>query len=198
MPLPAVIGATAQYWAPALLSLISGRIGSGAEAGRMKDLRSQLERLLSAESIGSETNKLFDIFRSSPMYSGIRNQAMTGATSLANSINARAYRSGLGGSGINAVAEPLARSSFQQTFANIDSDMFREALSTARANLGARAGIIERTNTPDVWGSGLGRGIESYLPYLFSMLLKQQGMPGMNGMSAVPGGYNTGAPRIAG
>jgi hypothetical protein len=145
----------------------------------MNDLRRQLERLLSAESLGGETNKLFDIFRQSPMYSGVRNQAITGATSLANSINTRAYRSGLGGSGISTVAEPLARSSFQQTFANIDSDLFTQALAQARQLLAARAGITEKTQTPGVMSGGIGRGLESFLPYLFAMLMKQQ--PGSTG-----------------
>ena len=181
----AFLGKTAPIWGPALLSMLTGRIGAGAEAGRMKELRAQLERLLSPESVGTEANKFFDIFRQSPMYGGLRSQAMTGATSLANSINARAFRTGLGGSGISAVAEPLARSSFQQSFANIDSDLFAQALAQARQSLSARAGIFERTQTASPTAGGIGRGIESYLPYLYAMLLKR-GMPGGGGGTSAP------------
>jgi hypothetical protein len=72
------------------------------------------------------------------------------------------------------VAQPLAQSSFQQTFANIDSDLFTQALAQARQSLSARAGIYERTQTPGVMAGGMGRGLESFLPYLFAMLMKQQ------------------------
>jgi len=181
---------TAKYWAPALLSLVSGRFGAGAEAGRMSKLRKQLEQLFSTESIGGETNRLFDLFKGSPMYSGLRSQAMTGATSLANRLNTSFYRRGLGTSGIAAVAEPLARSSYQQTFANIDADMFREALQTALANLRSRAGILQGTQAPSIGAGTFGAGIQSYLPYLYAMLLRQRGgqlTPGYGAAGGAPG-----------
>lgn len=176
----APLASTANIWGPAALSLLAGRIGAGAEAGRAKQLRDMLTKLLSPESIGNEANSLFDVFRRSPMYTNLRTQGMIGAQTLAQRISANAQRAGLGTTGIAAASVPLAQSSFQNTFANIDSSLFSRALEEARSNLMAKAGIYERTQTPGAWAGGIGRGLESYLPYLYKMLSQSGGMLNLN------------------
>lgn len=168
------------------IGLISARLGAGAEAGRMKKLREMLERLFSQESISGETNKFFDMFKASPMYGGLRSQAMSGATSLANQLRTSYARRGLGTSGIAGVAEPLARSSFQQSFADIDAGGYRDALAAAMRNLQARAGIITQTDAPSVGAGTIGRGIDNMLPMIYEMLKKYGG----------GGGGGVGAPRM--
>jgi hypothetical protein len=141
----------------------------------MKKLRELLERLFSPESISGETNKFFDMFKASPMYGGLRSQAMSGATSLANQLRTSYARRGLGTSGIAGVAEPLARSSFQQSFADIDAGGYRDALAAAMRNLQARAGIITQTDAPSVGAGTIGRGIDNLLPMIYEMLKRYGG-----------------------
>jgi hypothetical protein len=178
----------AEIWGPALISLISGRLGAGAEVGRMKQLRDMLDRLYRPENVGVEANKFFDIFKSSPMYGGLRSGAMTGATQLGNQLRTSFARRGLSSSGIAGVAEPLARSSYQQTFADIDAGGYRDALQAALSSIGARAGIAERSFAPSVGAGTVSGGIQSYLPYLYRML-QQRGQSGSLGTTMGQSGF---------
>lgn len=162
--------------APYLISAIGSRIGAGAKHGASKDMQRKLMALLDPNALSGETNSLFDMLRASPMYSGLRNSAMQNSASLANNLNASFARRGLSNSGIAAVAEPLARSSYQNTFAGIDADLFTKALGMARQNSATRAGIIgDYGNVPSIGAGTMGGFMSDSLPSIYKLIEKYWG-----------------------
>ncbi len=133
----------------------------------------RLLQLLSPGAIGSDTNKLFDVFRNSPMYSAMRGRAITGANQLANNINARSYKVGLGSSGLAAAAHPLAQSSMMNSFNDIDSNLFMKALSQVQANRGMQAQAMIANPSSSPGGQAFGSLFEFLGPYLRHLMAQK-------------------------
>jgi hypothetical protein len=162
----------------ALLNMFSGN----AAAGRMTKLRQQLMELFSTQRLGSETNDLYSLFKSSPMYAGLRSRAMEGASTLGGQLQTSFARAGLGRTGIAATALPLARSSFTRGFQDIDANLFVQALQQARQMLTSRAGALQGTAGPSGTELGLGNTMQSIMPLLL-MLMQGGGGKGGGGVS---------------
>ena len=160
MPGPFVLGGIAA--GSALLNMLAGH----AEAGRREQLRKQLMELFSSSNLSNETNSLFDLLRSSPMYTGLRTRAMEGANTLAGQLQTSFARSGLSRSGIAATALPIARSSFTSDFQNIDADLFMKALSQARDLISSRASALTGTAGPSGTQLGIGNTLQSIMPLM--------------------------------
>ncbi len=161
------------YLIPSLISLgTTGVNYLGAKANdhrHQQDLQRIME-LLSPGGISADTNKLFEAFKSSPMYGALRARALTGANALGNAINNRAFRSGLGNSGISAVAQPLAANSFQNQFQQIDADMFSKALGEVSQNRKMQAAYLAGSPSQSPFGSSLGSAFEFLGPYLRNLM----------------------------
>lgn len=156
-------------------SALMNWFGANSATRRRKDLQRQLMELLSPERLGKEAGGLFDIIRSSPMYTGMRRNAMIGASSLGNQLQTSFAQRGLSRSGIAGLAEPIARSSFQGQFANIDATMFAKALSEARQNLTDRANILKGTSGPGTGEQWAGSTLESLMPLLLAYFSQGKG-----------------------
>lgn len=141
-------------------------LGGQAEAGRRKKLQQQLMELLSPERLGAETNSLFDLFRRSPMYTGLRTGAMESSSQLGNQLQTSFARRGLSQSGIAATALPIARASHLGGFRDIDSNLFIQALSQARQGLQSRANVLTGTSGPSGLSLGAGNWMQSMMPLL--------------------------------
>jgi len=170
-------------------SMAGNFLGAYAEEKRRKDLQRQLMELLNPERLGSETNALFDMFRNSPMYSGLRNRAMTASSALGNQLQSSFAQRGLSRSGIAGMAMPIARSSFQQGFQDIDADMFMKALLGAKENLSQRANILTGTQGPGWLAGGAGKSLDAFMPLILAYLSKQGGMTLPGGKPAGQQGY---------
>lgn len=171
MPIPA-------FAIPSLISLGATGLNylgaSNQQARRRADLQ-RIMALLSPGSIAGDTNRLFDALRSSPMYSALRARSLSGASALGNAINNRAQRAGLGNSGLATIAGPLAQSSFQQSFNDIDSQLFSHALSNVQANRGLMAQSLLGSPTGSPLDSSIGKGFEFLGPYLRDLMTREQG-----------------------
>lgn len=164
-----------------LMSLLSSglnRIGAGSEVGRREALRKALMDIFSTGALSNDTNDIFGMMQRSPAYSGARNSALVQSSALANAMQTSFARRGLSTSGIAGMALPAARSSFGQTFANIDTDMFTKALSMARENQMTRGKILTDTWGPSTGQLTAGNTINSMMPYLFT-LMQKYGLPGL-------------------
>jgi hypothetical protein len=165
------------------------RLGAGASNAREQQFRDMLMKLLSPESLGNESNAIFDILKRSPMYSTLMAQAIGGTNSLSNSLSSSFARRGLGTSGIAAVAQPLAASSFGNTMMGINSDLFMKAMSLARENLNSRADYLSKAGPITSVGAGtLGRTLSDMTPQIYDWL---KGLNYGKRVSA-PGTYNVG------
>lgn len=157
MALPAFFAALAPY----ALNFLSSRLGAGAERGRMK----AIQRMYTPEYLTNMTNKLFQNMQASPMYTAARGNAMTNASQLGNSINASFARRGLGTSGIAGVATPMAQSSFNQAFAGIDADFFKQAMGNAQTMIDRQA----QNMVPGLGAGTWGRFLDSSNPMLMDL-----------------------------
>lgn len=147
--------------------------GANSANQHNKNLQRQLMELLSPERLGKEANSLFDVIRSSPMYTGLRRNAMVGASALGNQLQTSFARRGLGRSGLAGIAEPLARSSFQGQFADIDATLFAKALAEARSSLEQRANILRGTDMRSTGALTAGGTLESLMPLLLKYFESQ-------------------------
>jgi len=160
--------------------VVPAAIGAGSFLGNLLGGRQQqgmqerdLQRLLALfqpGAISGDTNQLFDAFRSSPMYSGLRNRAMVGASSLGNQLQTSFARRGLSSSGIAGAAIPIARSSFQQGFQEIDADLWSKALSAIMQGRSAQAGALSGFKSFSPGGQAFGKTLEVLMPYFLSMM----------------------------
>lgn len=163
--LPVVMGGSA------LLNFLGGK----SQAGQQSLLREQLMQLFSTQNLGNETNNMFDLFRSSPMYTGLRGRAMESSSRLGGQLQTSYARAGLGRSGMAATALPIARASHIGSFQNIDMELFIKALEQARASIGARAGALTGTSGPSAMALGAGGTLQSLMPILLQLLSKRDG-----------------------
>jgi hypothetical protein len=168
MPLPAFVVPAAI----AALSALFNRIGAGQAYGQKDRLMKALMAMLSPGNIGNEADQLFSTYQRSPMYTGLRTTAMNNASTLASGLQTSFARRGLSTSGIAGVAEPLARSSFANTFMGIDSDLFANALSTARQNILGRMDILKSGWQPSIGAQTTSGTLTALMPYLYEMLKK--------------------------
>jgi hypothetical protein len=122
--------------------------------------------LLSPEKLSGETNMLFDLFRRSPMYTGLRTSAMEGSQQLGNQLQTSFARRGLSSSGIAGASIPIARASHLRGFQDIDAQLFMQALKQARESLSGRAGVLSSTSGPSGGQLALGNTMQSIMPML--------------------------------
>lgn len=147
-------------------SALMNWLGGSAEAGRRQKLQQQLLDLLSPEKLSGETNTIFDLFRKSPMYSGLRTSAMEGSAQLGNQLQTSFARRGLSQSGIAGASLPIARASHLGGFRDIDAQLFMQALQQARQNLSGRAGVLSGTSGPGAGQLTAGNTLQSMMPFL--------------------------------
>jgi hypothetical protein len=137
-----------------------------------------LMELFSTESLTGETNKLFGLFQKSPMYSGLRTQAMESSARLGGQLQTSFARRGLGRSGIAATALPIARASHIRGFQDIDANLFMQALSQAREGLSARANVLTGTSGPSAGQLGIGNTLQSMMPFVLKYF--ESKLPGVS------------------
>ena len=158
---PAAIGAG---------SFLGSFLGNQQQSGlQQKDL-ARLMALFSPDSISGDTNSLFEAFQRSPMYSGLRNRAMTGASALGGQLQTSFARRGLSNSGIAGAALPIARSSFSRGFQDIDMELFAKALQSILAGRGTQAGILQGFPSRSAGGQAFGTTLQALMPYFNSLM----------------------------
>jgi hypothetical protein len=159
-----------KYGLPSIVNFLAGRFGAGAANRQNTHMIDEITKYYSPEAILGRANQMFAGMQQSPMYTGLRRDAMTNASQLASNLNSSFYRRGLGTSGIAAVATPLAQSSFGNSFANIDSSLFAQALGAAGGN--SQVSDIFKTRGPGIGGGTSSAFITSMLPLIKQWLSK--------------------------
>ncbi len=166
----------------ALLNMLAGN----AAGDRQNKLRAELMRLFSTSNLQNETDSAFKVMQSSPMYSALRNRAMSSSAGLANQLQSSFARAGLSRSGIAATALPIAKASHIGKFQDIDMEMFTQALQQARQLISQRAAVLQGTSGPSGMEMGIGNTLQSIMPMLLAMLSKQGTGGGQSGYGNGP------------
>ena len=161
-------------------TLLANYLGARSKESLRKRQIAELMAMLDPSKLGAEANTIFDMLRASPMYSGLRNRAMVGASTLSNQLQNSFAMRGLNTSGLAAATLPMARSSFQSSFNDIDMGLFQDALKTAMANIQQRIAIKSGSQPISPMGTAFGNTLEASLPMIYSWLSKRYGLPQMS------------------
>ena len=161
-------------WLWPALSAVGSFVGTGAgesrAAGRRESDLQRIMQLFSPQSIGGDTNSLFEMFQRSPMYSGLRNRSMESSALLGNQLQTNFARRGLSSSGIAGASLPIARASHMGSFDDIDMELFAKALSTVMQGRGTQANALGNFKSADPWGMAFGKTLDILGPYLNSKM----------------------------
>lgn len=134
-------------------------------APRSRAGRAESEIYLGPQAIANDTNELFRLLASSPMFANILRGISQQGSQLNTGIQSAIGRTGLAGSGIGAATSGLASSVTGNAMAGAQGDLFRQALETALQALTSRLQMAptlseSRRAGPSVLesiGSGIGR-----------------------------------------
>jgi len=154
-------------------SLLGSFFGNKQQSGLQKQDLDRLMSLFSTDSISGDANSLFEAFQRSPMYSGLRNRAMSGSNLMANQLQTSFARRGLSNTGIAGAAMPIARSAHLGKFQDIDMELFAKALQSIMAGRSDQASILKGFPSKSSFGQAFGSTLQSMMPYLMDLMGKK-------------------------
>jgi len=162
--------------APTAIGLAGNVWGQYEQERQRKKLLAQIMAMMEPGRLGGEADEIFQMLKRSPLFTGMRTNALESANMLGNRMQTNFARSGLNTSGIAAMALPAARSSFQQNFNEIDMGLFSKALSAAMGNRDKRISALGDFGMgKDPLAVGTGMTLDALAPYLRSLMTRGGG-----------------------
>lgn len=106
--------------------------------GRGRAARAESEMYLGPLAISNDTNQLFSLMSSSPMFQNMLRQIMQQGSQMNTGFQSALGRTGLSSSGVGAAAGNLARSATGNAMIGARGELFSQALQTALQALSQR------------------------------------------------------------
>jgi hypothetical protein len=142
---------------------ILGGLLAGKKGERQSIDPAELERLFGTQAIAGETQQLFQLLQSSPMFQNMINQSSIAGTKLANRSQAQQARAGLSGSGFGQFLQQAGKGLSGNLQRQGQAQLFQQALRSALQNIQQRQGIfaqsrLQQQGTPSFLGT-IGGGL---------------------------------------